>query len=121
MSACGIVIFLLARPIASAFVDDPLVVNDAVAFIRALAAAQPFMAIDFTLGGALRGAGDTRFPLVAVFVGFYGCRLGCAYLATYVFQLDIAWVWFTLIGDYIARAALKSWRFRSGRWVNAVV
>jgi putative MATE family efflux protein len=121
MSACGLAIFLGARPIAALFVDDPEVVADAVSFIRTLAVAQPFMAIDFTIGGALRGAGDTRFPLVAVFVGFYGCRLAFAYVAAVVLHLSLAWVWFALMGDYIARAALKSWRFRSGRWKDITV
>ena len=121
MSACGLAIFLAARPIAELFVDDADVVADAVSFIRTLAVAQPFMAIDFTIGGALRGAGDTRFPLVAVFVGFYGCRLAFAYVAAVVLHCSLAWVWFALIGDYLARAALKSWRFRSGGWKRIVV
>ncbi len=121
MTVGGIVIFAAARPIARAFVDDPAVVDDAVAFIRVLAAAQPLMAIDFTLGGALRGAGDTRFPLWAVVVGFYACRLGGAYVASRWLGLGLFWVWFALIGDYVARAALKGWRFRSGRWQHVVV
>ena len=121
MSACGLAIFLAARPIAELFVDDAEVVADAVSFIRTLAVAQPFMALDFTLGGALRGAGDTRFPLVAVFVGFYGCRLAFAYVAAIVLHAGLAWVWFALMGDYLARAALKSWRFRSGRWKHVTV
>lgn len=121
MTTCGVVLFVSAQSIAALFVDDPAVVADAVSFIRTLAAAQPFMAMDFTIGGALRGAGDTRFPLVAVFVGFYGCRLAFAYVATFVLHLSLPWVWFALIGDYIARASLKGWRFGSGRWQQAAV
>ena len=121
MSACGGVLFVAARPIAALFVDDPTVVEHTVSFIRTLAAAQPLMAIDFTLGGALRGAGDTRWPLVSVFVGFYGCRLAFAYVAAFVLHLSLAWVWFALMGDYLARSALKTWRFRGGRWKHVVV
>lgn len=121
MSVCGLVIFVAARPIAALFVDDAEVVEGAVSFIRMLALAQPLMAIDFTIGGALRGAGDTRFPLVAVLVGFYGCRLAFAYVAAMVLHLSLAWVWFALIGDYLARAGLKAWRFRSGRWKHVMV
>ncbi|MBI4514743.1 MAG: MATE family efflux transporter [Deltaproteobacteria bacterium] len=116
MSACGLLIIVAARPIARLFVDDDEVVADTVSFIYMLGLAQPLMAIDFTIGGALRGAGDTRFPLITVLVAFYGCRLGCAYLAASVFHLSLVWVWAALIGDYVARAALKSWRFRSGYW-----
>jgi len=84
MSGLGLLIVAFARPIARCFIDDPLVIDDAVMFIQVLGAAQPLMAIDFTLGGALRGAGDTRFPLWSVLIGFYICRLGFAYTATYV-------------------------------------
>ena len=116
MSAGGIVIFLAARPIARLFVDDADVIADAVSFIRVLAVVQPLMAIDFTLGGALRGAGDTRFPLVSVLVGFYVCRLGAAWLVTFGLGLGVLWLWLALIGDYAARSLLKEWRFRSGAW-----
>src|SRR5262245_2508497 len=115
-SAAGLVLFTFAQPIARSFVSDPEVVADTVSFIHVLAAAQPLMAIDFTLGGSLRGAGAARFPLLAVLIGFYGCRLGFAAVATYVLGAPVFWVWFALIGDYVARAALKGWRFRSGAW-----
>lgn len=116
MTSAGVVIYLAARPIARLFVDDPAVIAHAVPFIHVLAVAQPLMAIDFTLGGALRGAGDTRFPLLAVFVAFYGCRLGLASLVTLWWRLDVFWLWCALLADYAARCALKAWRFRSGRW-----
>jgi putative MATE family efflux protein len=121
MTAGGFVVFKLARPIARLFVDDPVVVDEAVQFIRVLGAAQPLMAIDFTLGGALRGAGDTRFPLVAVALGFYGCRLGMAWVVASWLRLDLLWVWLAVVGDYLVRAALKGWRFHSMRWARAVV
>jgi putative MATE family efflux protein len=120
MSVAAILIFIFARPIASLFIDDAEVINDAVSFIRVLAAAQPLMAADSTLGGALRGAGDTRFPLLTVIVGFYGARLGFAWAAANVFDLSLAWVWGALIGDYALRAALKAWRFHSGVWQGAL-
>ncbi len=116
MSLAGIVIFLFARPIAALFIDDAEVIEDAVSFIRVLALAQPLMAADSTLGGALRGAGDTRFPLLTVLIGFYGARLGFAWLAADVFHVGLVWIWGALLGDYLLRAALKGWRFRSGRW-----
>ena len=121
MSATGMVIFFAASHIASLFVDDPEVVAGTVSFMYVLAAAQPLMGIDFTLGGALRGAGDTRFPLVTVLIAFYGCRLGAAYLATSVFRASLPWLWSAVIGDYLARAALKWWRFASGRWKTVEV
>ncbi len=116
MSVCGVVLYLAATPIAKLFVDDQAVVIDSVSFIHALALSQPLMAIDFTLGGALRGAGDTKFPLISVLVAFYGCRLGWAYVVTYVVHASLPWLWAAIFGDYIARSILKSWRLKSGSW-----
>lgn len=116
MSAIGVVIFLFAEPIARLFVDQPEVVAGTVSFIYMLGVSQPLMAMDFTLGGALRGAGDTRFPLLTVLIAFYGCRLGFAWMVVNVRHLSLTWLWAALIGDYVARATLKAWRFRRGDW-----
>ena len=121
MTAAGVVIFVAARPIARLFVADAAVIADTVSFIRVLAACQPLMALDFTLGGALRGAGDTRFPLLAVFLGFYVCRLGVAWLVTFALGLGVVWLWLALVGDYVARSVLKGARFRSGMWKTVIV
>jgi putative MATE family efflux protein len=116
MSAGGVVVFILAEPIARLFVSDAAVIAATVSFIWMLAISQPLMALDFTLGGALRGAGDTRFPLWTVVIAFYGCRLGMAFVVVHGLRLGLAWLWAALIGDYVARAALKAWRFRTGAW-----
>lgn len=116
MTAGGLVLIATARPLVRLFVADTAVVDAAVPFIVILAAAQPLMAIDFSLGGALRGAGDTRFPLVVALLAFYGCRLGSAWVITHWLALGLEWLWLALVADYLVRAALKAWRFRSGAW-----
>jgi putative MATE family efflux protein len=116
MSLGGAVLFLAAGPVARLFVDDPAVVDHAVDFIHVLAVCQPLMAVDFVMSGALRGAGDTRFPLLAALIAFWVCRLGTAWLVTHVLHLDLQWLWRVVALDFAARALLKSWRFRAGVW-----
>ena len=79
----------------------------------------PLLAVEFTIGGSLRGAGDTRFPLMATFLGLIGMRCGLAALATY-FGMPVFWVYAALIGDYLLKGVLLIGRFRSGRWVTAI-
>ena len=74
------------------------------------------MAVDFVMGGALRGAGDTRFPLFTALIAFRVCRLGAAWLVTHLLRLDLDWLWRVVILDFAGRAALKSWRFRAAAW-----
>jgi putative MATE family efflux protein len=116
MTALGVAIIALARPIARWFIDDAEVVDLTVDFIWILGAVQPLMAVEFTLGGALRGAGDTRFPLLVVFIGLFLCRLIPATLAALVFGATIQVVWSALVLDYAVKALLLIQRFRRGRW-----
>jgi Na+-driven multidrug efflux pump len=73
------------------------------------------MAVDWTLTGALRGAGDSRFPLYASLAGFYGLRLVITIIVARVGG-PIVWIWWSLLADYLVRSSLKTWRFWSGRW-----
>ncbi|MDA9366964.1 MATE family efflux transporter, partial [Pseudomonadales bacterium] len=70
-SMVGLSVFIIAfsEDIARFLIDDDEVVRLTVIFIYILGIAQPLMAIEFTLGGCLRGAGDTRFPLKATMAG----------------------------------------------------
>ena len=116
LSLNGLVLVSLSEPIARWFLDDPHVVPLTVDFIFILGLAQPLMAVEFVLGGALRGAGDTRFPLGVVFVGLFVCRLIPATLAALYFDASIQVVWSALLLDYSTKAALLVMRFARGRW-----
>ena len=66
------------RTLADSFTNDPEVIELSVLVLTIFAFAHPLMAIEFALGGALRGAGDTVFPLICVFSGLLVVRLGIA-------------------------------------------
>jgi Na+-driven multidrug efflux pump len=91
------------------------VVRLTVVFINFLGAAQPLMAVDFALGGALRGAGDTRYPL---FTTFTGLIIGRVLLATVFTHLDlpVEWIYGSLLADYVLKSSLLIVRFRSRKW-----
>jgi putative MATE family efflux protein len=122
MGLLGLTIVFFARPLADLFgaVGDETIALTVV-FIYILGAAQPLMAIEFALGGALRGAGDTRFPLIAILVGLFAFRLGAAVLIAAPLFGTVTAVWCCLLADYAVKAALLSWRFASGRWKTVKV
>ena len=74
------------------------------------------MAIEFAVGGGLRGAGDTFFPMVTIFIGLFLVRLVPAAIAGFVFHAPLQLVWCALVGDYAIKAVLLITRFRRGRW-----
>lgn len=115
MVVLSIVIAIFASEIARFLIDDDEVVRLTVSFIYIMALAQPLMAIEFTLGGCLRGAGDTRFPLLTTLVGLVGVRVVLAAIFTLV-GFSVEWIYAALIGDYIVKAAMLVHRFKSGKW-----
>ncbi|MFQ5699003.1 MAG: MATE family efflux transporter [Myxococcota bacterium] len=115
-SLLGIAYALARVPLAELFTHDPAVISAMEPFMLMLALAQPFMGLHFTLGGALRGAGDTVTPLWAAALGSWGVRVPAAFVLARVLELDVVWVWMPLIGDHILRSIWMSWAFRRGRW-----
>ncbi len=119
MASTGVVVMFSAEPLVLFFIDDPVTVELAVRFIYLLGAMMPFMAVDFAIGGALRGAGDTRFPLVTTIVGLILVRLGLAAAAT-ALGLSVYWVYAALMGDYFVKAIMLALRFHRGRWKHSL-
>ncbi|MBX3708048.1 MAG: MATE family efflux transporter [Pseudomonadales bacterium] len=120
MGSLGLLVIVFAEPLAVFFLgDEPLTVRYTVQFIYLLGSMMPLMAVDFAIGGSLRGAGDTRFPLVASFASLIGMRCGLAALFTWL-QLPVVWVYGALVGDYLLKGAMLIWRFKSGRWRTLV-
>jgi putative MATE family efflux protein len=106
-----------AESLAAFMIDDPEVIELTVAFIYLLCLAQPMMAVEFALGGALRGAGDTRFPLIATFCGIIGGRLIPALIFLYM-ELSIYWIFSVMLFDYAIKAVLLLHRYRSRKWLE---
>ena len=115
MTVLGVVIALFATEIAAYLIDDEEVVRLTVAFIYIMALVQPLMAVEFTLGGCLRGAGDTRFPLITTMVGLCGIRVGLAGLFV-LLDLSVEWIYAALIGDYLIKAIMLCYRFQGNKW-----
>ena len=120
MGGLGLLVVLNAERLAAYFVgDDPLTLRYTVQFTWLLGAMTPLLAVEFAIGGALRGAGDTRFPLVATFLGLIAMRCGLAAVFTF-WGLEVFWVYAALVADYLLKGALLLWRFHSGRWKTIV-
>jgi putative MATE family efflux protein len=116
MVVFGGLIIAFAKPLATYLSPkDAEVVRLTVIFIWVLGSVQALMAIEFTLGGALRGAGDTIFPFVTVISGLTFGRLAFAALFMWLGK-SIEWIYAALIADYIIKGVLFVGRFRGGRW-----
>jgi putative MATE family efflux protein len=119
MGSLGIILAIFSRDLATFFIDDPDVVSKAVVFVWILGIMQPFMALQFSLGGAVRGAGDTKSPLIITLIGLVLVRVPLAILV-YKLGLPVEWIFATLIADYFIQGVLLIIRFRSRRWMKVL-
>jgi len=94
-----------------------------------VAAGLPFLAVSSVLGGALRGAGDTTWPLLITLIGFLLIRLPGAYYLAWD-EISIPWfnltfpgcglglfgAWIAMLADVIVRMLLVVGRYLHGAW-----
>lgn len=115
-------IFFFGGPyIASLYTDDPAVIATTAMVLKVSAFIQPFQSSQFILAGALRGAGDTRWPLISTFIGVAGIRALLAVLFVNVFNLGVIGAWYALLIDQGARSLVVYWRYNSKHWQKAKV
>ena len=115
-TAAGVVFMVVPRFLLGVFTNDQHVIDAGVGALTVIGIGQPAQAVIFTLGGALRGAGDTRFPLVATIVNWVVVRLPLAYVLAFPLGFGLTGVWAGIAADYFVRAGLLAWRFNSGAW-----
>ncbi len=117
-SLAGLAMVLLAEPAMRVFSSDPVVVGAGAGALRVIGFGQPAQAINFVMGGALRGAGDTKFMMFATIANWFIVRLPIAIVLTFVVGLGLVGIWLGIFVDYFVRSAILIWRFRSRAWAK---
>jgi MATE family multidrug resistance protein len=116
MTFLGAVMVAFPAPLVGLFIDDPAVIADAAPILRAAGLVQPALAVSFITLGALRGAGDTRWPLLSRLVTTWLVRLPLTFLAVGWLGMGLNGVWLAMCADFTLQAILALLRFRSGKW-----
>lgn len=123
MTAGGVVMFFGADFLVRVFVEAGKVevLELSAPPLRIVAFAMPALAVLSVLIGALRGAGDTRWPLLFTLIGMLGVRIPLAYLLTQYFDLGLNGAWYAMMADIFTRCPLACLRFWHGGWKHARV
>ena len=136
LTAAALLFYFAGEWLAGIFTGD---VHDPTAMaagklLKIVAFSTPPLAIMMVLTGALRGAGDTRWPLVVTFVGLIAVRLPLACLFAWEsipvpglnmtitgLGLGVAGAWWAMVIDVVLRSVLLIYRFRRGHWKELTV
>jgi putative MATE family efflux protein len=116
MAVMGLIFILFPQPLVRLFTDDPAVVRMAVAPLRIVGFIQPLLAAAMVFPGNLRGAGDTRFPMVVTGASIWGIRVPAAILLGLALGVGLPGAWLGMASDLTVRGIAYFLRFRSGRW-----
>ena len=130
MTLMGVVFFTFAPDMLRLFSPhehQQPIIDAGVPILRLVAFAMPPLSCIIVLTGALRGAGDTRYPILLTWIGFLVIRIPLAYLLTRSevhlgsltipgWDLGLIGAWLAMFADLLVRGVLFLARFLSGRW-----
>jgi Na+-driven multidrug efflux pump len=133
MCFMGLMFVIFAEPMFRVFSDLQPVIDTGVPVLRLIAIAMPALACQIIFTQALRGAGDTRVPVLFSWFGFLGVRIPLAYLLTSSqvnlgvfgtvrgYDMGLFGAWVAMCTDLWVRGVFFGLRFASGKWKKSEV
>jgi putative MATE family efflux protein len=113
MGVLTLAFLVMPEALMRLFTTDAAVIEAGGLYLRIVAAAQIFMALELVLQMAMDGAGYTVTPMVAS-VTLTTARLPLAGLLAVPFGLT--GIWWTISATAIARGVAVAWIWHRGRW-----
>ncbi len=111
----GLAFFLVPGPLMAVFSSDPAVIAAGSSYLRIVAIAQVFMALEIVLQMAMEGAGYSLVPWIPSSI-LTLARLPLAPVLSR--SLGLAGIWWTISGTAVARGAAVLFIWRRGRWTE---
>ncbi|HEX2187913.1 MAG TPA: MATE family efflux transporter [Longimicrobiaceae bacterium] len=121
MSLCALAFFLFPQELVGLYTSDPAIVRVASALLLVAALFQVFDGAQVAGLCALRGAADTRVPMLMALVGYWGIGVPVAYYLGFRTTLGPAGVWAGLSAALAVVAVLLAWRARRVLWDRDVL
>jgi len=120
-TAIGVIFFIFGPQIIALYSEDPQVISSGALVLKMIAVIQPFQSSQLIYAGGLRGAGDTRWPLISTFIGIWFIRVTLAYLFVNTLGYGLIGAWSAICIDQIIRYIILLWRFKIGKWKHITI
>ena len=119
--ALSALLAVLSWPYANIYNVEPEVKEIARWLLIALAALAPVKVQNMVLGGGIiRSGGKTKYIMIIDTVGTWLVGVPLGFLTTFVFKLNIVWVYFILSQEELVRYIITVFMFRSRRWMETI-
>ncbi len=116
MAGISILYYSLPTWLVRLFTNSEEIVAISKSPLRIYATMVVFLSLSMVLGGGLRGAGDTKYPMIIMFLSRFAIRLPLSWILSIHYGLGLSGVWMAMCTDFVIRAGLLSLRMRSGNW-----
>lgn len=116
MCCVGLFFFVFAEMLVGWFCTDPTSLALGVNCMRAAAIAQPLMAFCDCFAGSLRGAGDTKSPMIAAMFGPVLVRISVCYFLAFTLDLGLLGIWIGSSFDWGLRGLWLFFVVKRGHW-----
>jgi len=116
MGTMGVLYALFPVSFMKIFTDDARVYPYSLMTLRVMAYIQIPESLGFVIGGALRGAGDTRTVLLITLIGVWGIRVGLSLFLIQVLHVGLLGAWIAMAADWTVRSALLLTRWQKDGW-----
>ncbi len=119
--ALSALLAVLSWPYANIYNVEPEVKEIARWLLIALAVLAPVKVQNMVLGGGIiRSGGKTKYIMIIDTVGTWLVGVPLGFLTTFVFKLNIVWVYFILSQEELVRYIITVFMFRSRRWMETI-
>lgn len=121
LSVLGVLFFVFAQPIVSAFTDDAAVRATGVQCLQIISVGFPLYAYGMVLSQSFNGAGDTLTPTLLNLFAFWLFELPLAWALAVRLAIGPRGAFFAVALSFSALAVVAGLIFRRGRWKKIVV
>jgi Na+-driven multidrug efflux pump len=118
MGIFTLIFALLPYQIAACFSNDRHIIAVSGTLIRIAAIEQSAIAITAVIEGILKGAGDTRTPMIISTAFTWLYRLPLMYLIIRIWNLPITNIWMLFVSDWLLRGLAFSLIYRKKKWLS---
>lgn len=113
---CSLLLAVGSTYVMRAFTEDPSVIRIGVAYLWAVALAEPLMALSISASSTLRGAGFTRPAMHYTLISQWLVRLPVGYLLAFHAGLGVFGLWAAMVLFCTVQGGLMFQKFRRGDW-----